>query len=281
MASQRRSGTSSFFTHDLQGSTRALANSGGSITDRYNYKAFGEEMTSSGSAVNPYRFCGSAGYYRDAADRQYVRARHLDLAAARWMSRDPLGHSGRVRTLHRYWTRSVSRLFAVSHLGNAPNEYAYANNSPLNAADPSGLEVVVVEPTNCDQVCAQANRDPTLNYGQGGGVFCFGKLMCACVLSTSSTGAVPGECPGFDACVLAHEVSHFHGCTCDPRAGLQEAGEHLTPYQLHQEERKLRRGSIACLEGMMLLSSLHCQGVIVALLVILIRNVEHDCKDVP
>src|SRR5205085_848137 len=58
LSSQRRSGTSSFYGFDPQGNTRALANSAASITDRYSYKAFGEELATSGGSANPYRFCG-------------------------------------------------------------------------------------------------------------------------------------------------------------------------------------------------------------------------------
>ncbi|MDE2125813.1 MAG: hypothetical protein KGJ62_04420 [Armatimonadetes bacterium] len=78
LASQRRSGVSSFFGPDQQGSARILVSQAGLVTDNYSHKAFGVELQSGSGTVNPYRYEGLFGYYRDAADWMYVRARWLD-----------------------------------------------------------------------------------------------------------------------------------------------------------------------------------------------------------
>ena len=44
-----QSGNSSFYGFDPLGNTRLLTSSAGAITDTYGYKAFGEELSSSGS----------------------------------------------------------------------------------------------------------------------------------------------------------------------------------------------------------------------------------------
>jgi hypothetical protein len=67
-----------------------LVSVGGAVTDSYTFKAVGEEVAASGSTVNPLRYVGAFGYYREGAERYYVRARWLDVAQGRWLSRDPL-----------------------------------------------------------------------------------------------------------------------------------------------------------------------------------------------
>ncbi len=68
VASQNRSGTSSFYLYDSQGSVRNLVNSAGTITDTYVYTAFGVELLASGSTVNAFRYVGLYGYYREYVD---------------------------------------------------------------------------------------------------------------------------------------------------------------------------------------------------------------------
>jgi RHS repeat-associated protein len=75
--------------------------------------------------VNPLRYVGAFGYYREAAERYYVRARWLDVAQGRWLSQDPLGKS-RVT-----W-----------------NDYTYADLVPTVHADPSGELIIDVSCTN-------------------------------------------------------------------------------------------------------------------------------------
>ncbi|MDE2127687.1 MAG: hypothetical protein KGJ62_13955 [Armatimonadetes bacterium] len=134
LASRRRSGVSSFFGPDQQGSARILVSQAGMITDSYSYKAFGVELESGSGTVNPYRYEGLFGYYRDAADWMYVRARWLDAASGRWVGVDPM------------W----------------PDEarYVYVGNSPGAHSDPSGEFVQLcyrpvsdIIPGNCRGGC--------------------------------------------------------------------------------------------------------------------------------
>ena len=72
--------------------------------------------------INPYRFGGQVGYRRDGANRNYVRARHLDTQRGRWISRDPIGFEGGI------------------------NLYQYAQNIPSSISDPTGYS-----PCQCSQ----------------------------------------------------------------------------------------------------------------------------------
>jgi RHS repeat-associated protein len=128
LVSQRRGSTTSFYLFDALGSTRKLADSSGSITDSYDYRAYGETFASSGSTANPFRWVGELGYYYDI-DRlaYYLRARPYNPAIARFLSEDPMGFEGSK------W-----------------NLYEYSRSTPVNVLDPSGL--VCVE---CHCKCAR------------------------------------------------------------------------------------------------------------------------------
>jgi RHS repeat-associated protein len=91
-----------------------LVSVGGAVTDSYTFRAFGEEVATSGSTVNPLRYVGAYGYYREGAARYYVRARWLDVAQGRWLSRDPVETRG-------------------------DDFYRYGGNIPTTFIDPTGL----------------------------------------------------------------------------------------------------------------------------------------------
>jgi len=112
LVSQRRSGTSSYYASDLQGSTRALLSAAEALTDEYCFTAFGEEAGAHGGTVNPVRYVGEYGYYQDLSTRLFVRARHLKPAQGSWISRDPIP---------------------------GVTSYRYAGNSPTTNHDPTGM----------------------------------------------------------------------------------------------------------------------------------------------
>jgi len=85
---------SRYYGFDFIANTRLLTDENGGVSDGYLYSAFGQERQVAGATNNPLRFGGQVGYYRDEAKRLYIRARHLDVNAGRWLSRDPLGFDG-------------------------------------------------------------------------------------------------------------------------------------------------------------------------------------------
>jgi RHS repeat-associated protein len=117
LVSQRRGSTTSYYLFDALGSTRKLTNSAGSITDSYDFHAYGETYASSGSTVNVCRWVGQLGYYFDI-DRlaYYLRARPYNPGIARFLSQDPIG------------------LWATQG-----NQYDYSLSNPIKFTDPAGL----------------------------------------------------------------------------------------------------------------------------------------------
>jgi RHS repeat-associated protein len=108
----------SFYGYDGHGSVRYLTDASGAVTDTYDYDAFGNLLSRTGSTPNDYLYAGeqfdaSAGFY-------YLRARYMNPASGRFLTMDPLGGSeADPQSLHKY---------------------LYAANDPANKTDPSGLQ---------------------------------------------------------------------------------------------------------------------------------------------
>ena len=112
--SQRRSSTSSFLHGSLLGTIETLTAADQSVSDTYILDAWGREVASSGSTVNPHRYIGHLGYYTGPSlSLNYVRARWLRPATGSWLSVDPVRRGQR---------------------------YAYGKAYPAASADPSGAQ---------------------------------------------------------------------------------------------------------------------------------------------
>src|SRR5262249_14887020 len=117
LISQVRGGLGFYYHRDGLGSTRALTDATGAITDRYAFDAFGRLLREIGGTTNPFRFAGEA--FEAVSGLSYNRARWLNPAIGRFLSRDAFGGSALdPRTLHRY---------------------IYAVGNPVDLTDPSGL----------------------------------------------------------------------------------------------------------------------------------------------
>jgi RHS repeat-associated protein len=106
----------SFYEYDGAGSVRQLTSSTGAVTDTYEYDAFGNSFTVTGSTPNNYLYRGEQ--YDSDLGLYYLRARYYNPATGRFMSRDPEDGKAKIpATLHKY---------------------LYASGDPINGIDPSG-----------------------------------------------------------------------------------------------------------------------------------------------
>ncbi|MBZ0318928.1 MAG: hypothetical protein K8L91_21110 [Anaerolineae bacterium] len=114
---QTRSGVTSYYLSDGQGSTRALLNGTGDLTDTYAYTAFGEMYNQTGSTLNSYLYTGQQ--FDSLTGLYSLRARYYDPNAGRFVSRDtyPINYRNPIEL----------------------NRYGYVGNNPVNKYDPSGL----------------------------------------------------------------------------------------------------------------------------------------------
>jgi RHS repeat-associated protein len=108
-------GQTYFYHYDGLGSTVAMTNSAGGITNRYSYGAFGNLVSYDEAINNPFQYVGQLGVMNESNSLLYMRARYYDSQVGRFITQDPIGLAGGL------------------------NLYAYVDNNPANAIDPSGL----------------------------------------------------------------------------------------------------------------------------------------------
>jgi RHS repeat-associated protein len=116
LISQNRNGVKSFYLYDGLGTTKALTDSSGVVTDRYIYDAYGNILSSVGTTQNSYLYTGE----------------QFDKNLGQYYLRD------------RYYSQSVGRFTrSDSYQGNindplSLNKYLYTHGNPINGVDPSG-----------------------------------------------------------------------------------------------------------------------------------------------
>jgi RHS repeat-associated protein len=111
-------GTVSYYHYDVRGSTVAITDSGGNITDSYAYDPFGTLINSAGSTANPFKYVGRYGVMDEGNGLAYIRARHYSPDLGRFVAKDPVtGKDGDSQSL---------------------NRYIYALNNPMSYVDVNG-----------------------------------------------------------------------------------------------------------------------------------------------
>lgn len=110
-----------YYHFDRIGSTLAMTDENGNVTDAYAYTPFGRIVRRQGTSTQPFTFVGRHGIRQQNADGTLyqMRARYYDAYAGRFLSRDPV------------WPElSDARKI---------NPYAYAGNQPVGRIDINGL----------------------------------------------------------------------------------------------------------------------------------------------
>jgi RHS repeat-associated protein len=171
--------TPSFYGYDGFGNVRQLTNASGTVTDTYEYDAFGHTFTTSGSTPNNHLYRGEQ--YDSDLNLYYLRARYYNAATGRFLSRDSeAGKSVDPKSLHRY---------------------LYAGGNPVNGIDPSGRADFEEYSIKLDQFLRKA---PTLQAWGKEWASCFyalAKLYYSWVTKNNQPSV--GDFKSFSPCVLA------------------------------------------------------------------------------
>lgn len=137
------------YHYDGLGSTVALSDENGNVTDTYQYDAWGNVTSHTGPGAlttdNPYQYVGQLGYYTHYQEADYkllsLGVRFYDPANGRFSQQDPIG--------------------------DGISWYAYGNNNPAGYVDPSGLKPTGFEAA---QMAADIYNDKCGNNLSGGWV---------------------------------------------------------------------------------------------------------------
>ncbi|MFL0806491.1 MAG: hypothetical protein K6L60_04295 [Oceanobacter sp.] len=116
LISQQKINDYRYYQYDGLGSTRALTDVSGTLTDQYHYDAFGTLINQTGNSDNDYLYTGEQ--YDSELDQYYLRARYYDQGVGRFTQLDEwAGNSQDPITL---------------------NKYLYGNADPVRYVDPTG-----------------------------------------------------------------------------------------------------------------------------------------------
>lgn len=103
------------YHYDYRGSTIALSDNNGNVTDRIEYSIYATTTYRIGTNDTPFLFNGRFGVQTDPNGLLYMRARYYNPFLCRFINPDPAGFSGGL------------------------NFFAYANGNPVSYLDPFGL----------------------------------------------------------------------------------------------------------------------------------------------
>ena len=111
------------YHYDYRGSTIALSDGNGNVTDRIEYSAYGLTTYRAGTNDTPFLFNGKYGVQTDPNGLLYMRARYYNPYLCRFLNPDPSGFTGGL------------------------NFYAAFNGNPVSYRDPSGLNAAATGDT--------------------------------------------------------------------------------------------------------------------------------------
>jgi RHS repeat-associated protein len=119
LTGQEQNGAYSQYHFDSRGSTVALTDANGNVTDRFEYDSYGTSLAHTGTSDTPFQFNGRVGVQTDSNGLLYMRARYYNPAIRRFVNQDVL--------------------FGDLNPGISLNRFALANGNPISLLDPFGL----------------------------------------------------------------------------------------------------------------------------------------------
>lgn len=121
---QEENGAYHTYHYDRRGSTVALTDESGNVTDRFQYGPYGEPGAHDGSTLTPFLYNGREGVMTDSNGLYYMRARYYSPETRRFLNRDSI--QGSIEQ-----TQSLNR-------------YSYVLGNPVSYIDPEGKAAWIV-----------------------------------------------------------------------------------------------------------------------------------------
>src|SRR5208283_4664238 len=103
-----------YYHFDIRGSTIALTDVNGNLTDQFEYSPYGTTTYHAGTNTTPFLFNGQFGVQTDPNGLLYMRARYYNPYVSRFLNPDPSGFAGGL------------------------NFYQFAFGNPVSYWDPTG-----------------------------------------------------------------------------------------------------------------------------------------------
>jgi len=182
---ENRGGVKTAYVSDTLGNLIQCRDASGNKTYEAFYWSYGEIRASTGSNPSPWGFVGLLGYYTDALNYLYVRARYYRPNLTRWQTVDPL------------WPML--------------RKYEYCLGSPNNYADPSGL---IPYKACC---CLKKALDASIDVGAVGGIAAIIACVICVILSAGFCLTLCGlTLIGVILGALFQLIRTFRECMSDP-----------------------------------------------------------------
>jgi RHS repeat-associated protein len=165
LISMRRNSASYFYHPDALGSTSAITSSDETVTSTYKYYAFGDELTSTGTLNNAFKYVGGLGYYSDP-------------------------DSGLLLLRARYYWPGVARFLTMDPAREGSNWYVYVRNRAIAQVDPTGVQALLGPP----EVLRQERGGMTCTAGDasGGALFSLGPFTGGVLVGTTQYSCYKG-----------------------------------------------------------------------------------------
>ena len=133
---------------DRTGSTLALTDAEGKMTDAYAYDPYGKVLKHDGKNTQPFTFVGRWGVQQEG-NHYHMRERYYDPAAARFLSRDSA------------WPKIVEP--------RELNPYVYARSNPIGRGSPTGIDPEFNDIWRFNEDNSEFEEPNDLQRGGGGG----------------------------------------------------------------------------------------------------------------
>ena len=176
------------YHYDYRGSTVAITDGNGNITDRIEYSAYGMTTYRAGSTDTPFLYNGRYGVMTDLNGLLYMQVRYYNPYICRFINPDPTGFAGGL------------------------NWYCYADGNPISMLDPFGLGAaeagLLPSWLTCNNIAAsvipgQSAWNSAVAQFQGGNygwaAICAGQTVAEQIMFALSLGASGGATPALNA----------------------------------------------------------------------------------